>query len=400
MTDPSSGAVANALAELATCAVETTGFRGEAISPEAIRRVLRKEMSAGASPEQVIADAHRRDPRLVCALHQAISVGETFFFRQPEQFDYIASHVQLQRRPAGQGVRAWSAGCATGEEAYSVAACLLGSRLPGDGEPTVLGTDLVERNIIVAGMALYRPWSVRTQAPIRHSVFRPAEGPLYRVADPVRAVTRFESRNLLDFTPPELAPFDVILCRNVLVYFTPAAAHEVCRNLSEALAPGGILLFGTMDLVEAPAFLERIGPPELQIFQMKAKRPQAPPERASRVAPRPVVPLLQVKPEPKVRADPALAHLAALDLIDRGEDTRADEQLKLLQTTAPDYVPGIVERALLCARLGQEDLSRELMRLVLRIAAGLSLDEPLEGPQVLPVRFYVASAEAFLERAH
>lgn len=397
-----SEALAHALEELTTCAVETTGFRAEAISPDALKRVLHKETSAGSSPDRIAVDARRREPRLVGVVHQAISVGETFFFRHPEQFDFIASHVQRRPRLEGQGIRAWSAGCATGEEAYSVAACLLGSRLPGDADPAVLGTDLVERNVVVAGMALYRPWSVRSSAPIRHPVFRPGDGPLHRVADPVRAVTRFESRNLLDVTLPALAPFDVILCRNVLVYFSPSAAFEVCRNLAEALAPGGILLFGTMDLVEAPPFLERIGPPELQVFQAKTKKRTVPPSsRPSR--PKPVSIPPPAPPPPPVltpsRADPALAHLAALDLIDRGEDARANETLKNLQAAAPDYVPGILERALLCARTGQEDVSRELMRLVLRIAVGLSLDEPVEGPQVLPARFYISSAEAFLERA-
>ena len=401
-------AVSEALAALSACAVETAGFRADALSADALTRVLQKELRSGATAEEVARDATQRDPRLVRVLHQAIVVGETFFFRQPEQFEFIASFIQSDRRADARGLRGWSAGCATGEEAYSLAACLLACLLPG-GPPIVVGSDLVERNVLVARTGIYRPWSVRACAPIQHPIFSSSDGDLYRVSNAVKQVTRFEVRNLLDAGCPDAGPFDLILCRNVLVYFTLEAARVVCRNLAEALAPGGVIVFGTMDIVEPPPMLERIGPSELQIYrrpaaidrpaalrvaspQPLARAPVSQPVDARRADP---LPPRKASPEP---VEPSVLHLAALELIEQGDDARAEDALGSLQAAAPDYVPGLLERALLCSRTGRRQASLDYMRAVLRLACELPPDASVEGPQVLPARFYVASAEAFLER--
>ena len=104
------------LERLTECAARWTGFSRDAILPDAIRRAVH---SLHADPEEVLARSTAHDPAVVHALCQAVSVGETFFFRHPDQFRWVAQEwIPELLASKRSGVRAWSAGCATGEEAY------------------------------------------------------------------------------------------------------------------------------------------------------------------------------------------------------------------------------------------------------------------------------------------
>src|SRR5690349_13844055 len=174
------------LDRLAECAARWTGFSRDAILPDAIRRAAR---SLSATPEELLTRSAVHDPELVHALCQAVSVGETFFFRHPDQFRWIAAEWIPELLAAKRtGVRAWSAGCATGEEAYSVAACLL-EAMPPESSVEVLGTDLLDRNVAVAREGLYGSWSRRPSGPQLHSLFREEAGKKVRIEERVRHVT-------------------------------------------------------------------------------------------------------------------------------------------------------------------------------------------------------------------
>ena len=364
-------------------ASQWTGFSHDAILPDAIRRAAAQ---LGGNADDLLARAAARDRRVVHALCQAVSVGETFFFRHPEHFRYVASTLlpdllQAKRKP----LRAWSAGCATGEEAWSLAACLL-DLLPHGVECEVLGTDLLERNLAHARAGVYGAWSQRPSGPMLHQVVHPIAGGRVAVDDRVRRVTKFAEHNLLEAAPGE---FEVIFCRNVLVYFSPQAARAAARHLADALAPGGALFFGSMDVSEPPPGLVAAGPPELQIF----RRPDAVARRpAPSLPPRPVTPFEPLKRAP----EPVALHLRALVHIERGEKKRAEQELGELARQVPDYVPGILERALLHVRLGERSIATSLMREVLRRTEKLPADEMLPGPEPLPVSFYRESAQTFL----
>ena len=247
------------LERLTEYAAGWTGFSPDAILPDAIRRAV---LSLGGTPEELVVRAAVRDRAVVHALCQAVSVGETFFFRHPDQFRWVTSDfipgLIASKRSA---IRAWSAGCATGEEAYSMAACLL-EAMPAGSAVEVLGTDLLERNVAFAREAAYGAWSCRPSGPQLHPVLHDDPSGKRRVDERVRSVTRFDLHNLLDVAPS--GTFDLIFCRNVLVYFSPAAARAAVQHLIAALAPSGALLFGPMDLPEAPSGLSRCGAPELQ----------------------------------------------------------------------------------------------------------------------------------------
>jgi SAM-dependent methyltransferase len=202
-------------------------------------------------------------------------------------------------------------------------------------------------------------------------------------------VTRFDLHNLLDTAPA--GPFDLIFCRNVLVYFSPAAARDAVQHLIGALAPWGALLFGPMDLPEVPAGVSRCGAPELQIYRRTESKPTRerprPPKKTA--APRAV-------PRPAPPPEPVALHLRALVHIERGEKAVALRALTELSTLVPEYVPGILERALLHVRQGERAAAAQLMREVLRRTEQLPLDDELPGPEPLPVRFYRESAATFL----
>ncbi|TMA27314.1 MAG: SAM-dependent methyltransferase [Deltaproteobacteria bacterium] len=381
------------IAELADYAAAWTGFSRDAILPDAIRRAV------GRDPDEMLRRARRRDPAVVHSLCQAVSVGETFFFRHQEHFKYIASQFLPKRVEQGATqVRAWSAGCATGEEAYSLAACLLEVAPWPPGSIEVLGTDLIERNLTAARAATYGAWSKRASAPILHPLCHPIEGDRVRIDERVRKATRFENRNLLD-EPPAGGPFDLIFCRNVLVYFSAKASRTVVAHLVSALAPWGVLFFGPMDVTHgAPHGLVPGARPEEQIW----RRPDPDEPRPAKPARRHAAPAAPPPPSQKkmpAPPEPVALHLRALRHIDRGERHVAERALTELCQLVPDYVPGLVERALLKMRNGEQSAAAQLMREVLRRTEKLGPEEMLAGPEPLPVRFYRESADNFLRGA-
>jgi chemotaxis methyl-accepting protein methylase len=376
----------HALDQLIAFASAWTGFSRDAILPDAVRRAA----SALGPPEEVLRRASQRDLNVVHALCQAVSVGETFFFRHPEHFRWVASSLlpDLQAKGA-TSIRAWSAGCATGEEAYSLAACLL-ELLPAPWTVEVLGTDLLERNLAAARIGEYGAWSQRPSGPLLHRLFSGQARERVRIDDRVRAVTTFAAHNLLDEPPGQ---FDLIFCRNVLVYFSREAVSTAAQHLSRALKPGGALLFGSMDLSAQPPELVRAGPSELQIYRRPDARPSP---RPAPVRPRQADPAPPVAVRALPPPEPVALHLRALVHIERGERKRAQQELSDLARQVPEYVPGILERALLHVRLGEKAAATSLMREVLKRTEKLPGDDMLPGPEPLPVSFYRDSAETFL----
>lgn len=177
------------------------------------------------------------------ALVSRITVGETYFFRNVEQLEALAAQVARGPRP----LRILSAGCSTGEEAYTLA-MVLRERLPdlAPSQLAILGVDLNAKSIEHARRGRYSPWALRaTPEALAAKYFRGA-GRDFAIADPLRDSVRFEERNLLDEDPLLWRPggLDAIFCRNVIMYLTPDAARAVIARLRGALAPGGLLFLG------------------------------------------------------------------------------------------------------------------------------------------------------------
>jgi chemotaxis protein methyltransferase CheR len=180
-----------------------------------------------------------------------ITIRETFFFRHRPELDAIDWHAaQAAARMRGSGVvRVWVAGCASGEEAYTVA-ILACEALANPAPPVrVLATDIAPTALEQALAGRYGKRATRTLgAAVRERYFTTEDG-IVSVGERLRALAEFRRHNLVrDPIPPAgERPFDVILCRNVLIYFDQPTVERVLEMLEGALAPAGLLLLGAAD---------------------------------------------------------------------------------------------------------------------------------------------------------
>jgi chemotaxis protein methyltransferase CheR len=410
VTSPSTEPDADLIGRLLALASRWTGVSTLSIHAENVRRAARTLLAAGMTPQALLAGAERGDPEVVESLRKAVSIGETYFFRYPEQFQLVERLLRaaLPRSP-GDAVRAWSAGCATGEEAYSIAALLNHLREPGSPSPSVLGTDHLAAHVEAARVGVYRSWSVRGSGPIAYPLLREVDASQVTIRDELRPLVRFAVHNLLKPAPE--AGFDLIFCRNVFIYYDPPAVRALVEHLIAALAPRGILVFGLADPVTAPAALSPAGPPELRVYTRasaiaRASRPRRATGRV-RVAPSPS-PSLSPPPSspPSVRSGPSPAapaaadhlamHLEVLRLMEVGERGRSEALLAQIRRVAPDYLPGCLEQALLHVRLGQKRAARGCLAELLDRLKRMPDDLILAGPEALAVSYYRAAGEALL----
>jgi chemotaxis protein methyltransferase CheR len=187
-----------------------------------------------------------------------LSVGETYFFREPAVFSALEQFVLPQliesRRVAGnKRLRIWSAGCCTGEEVYSLA--ILVSRLISDVNSwniTILGTDINPGFLAKAKQGIFRDWSFRNvPAWLKPGYFDIHEPGSYTIRSSIRQLVAFDYLNLAEETYPAPAnntsAMDIVLCRNVLMYFDAGQVGEVSRKLYRSLIDGGWLIVGAAE---------------------------------------------------------------------------------------------------------------------------------------------------------
>lgn len=182
----------------------------------------------------------------------ALTVPETYFFRDPAQFDAIRTVVLpslLQSRPEAALLNIWSAGCSTGEEAYSLSILMEEEGL-GD-RARILATDISRRALREAQAAEYGEWSYRDTDRRRHEPFLQWCGTRFRVAERVRRRVEFGFLNLAaesyPSAPEKAGAFDLILCRNVFIYMDEGSVRQIAQRLFASLADGGWLIIGSSD---------------------------------------------------------------------------------------------------------------------------------------------------------
>jgi chemotaxis protein methyltransferase CheR len=179
-----------------------------------------------------------------------LTVSETHFWRDTAQFaafdDFVLPDL-IRRRGADRRLRVWSAGCATGEEPYSLAMMLLRHPQLVGWEIDVFGTDIDREALVRARVGLYGPWSFREVPPaVMGNFFGAAPGGRQQVIEDVRRRVRFGELNLAERGWPagSVGDCDLVLCRNVLMYMEPATVAEIADRLFHALRPGGWLAVG------------------------------------------------------------------------------------------------------------------------------------------------------------
>ena len=191
---------------------------------------------------------------MVCML-DCISTNETHFFREPTAFECLRSRVfpewaaDADAGKRGKTLRVWSAACSTGEEAYSLAMTILTHFPPSAGwKVEVLGTDLSTKVLARASAAIW-PAEKISGVPVEYQRkfllrgFGPEKGKIKAVEE-LRNVVRFQRLNLTREPFPISGPFDLIFCRNVLIYFEWETKIKVVDRLGKYLTPGGYLFLG------------------------------------------------------------------------------------------------------------------------------------------------------------
>ena len=282
----------------------------------------------------------------VLATH--LTIGETYFFREQKTLDILASRVLPEliraRRGRDQRLRLWSAACCSGEEAYSLA-ILLHQVLPdlADWRVSILATDINARFLRKAVVGSYGEWSFRdTPAGFRERYFTRTDDRRYTIRPEIQKLVAFEHLNLADDVYPSLAThtnaMDVILCRNVLMYFSPAQTTNVIGHLHHALVDGGWLAVSPSESSEAlfPQFVTQNFPGVI-LFQKNdaASRtsPSVPPPPTAATTPEP---LPVVLPEQPADIRPTPSALAA-ELYEHGRyEEAADILLASFSVHAPE----------------------------------------------------------------
>ncbi|SFJ33765.1 chemotaxis protein methyltransferase CheR [Planctomicrobium piriforme] len=198
-------------------------------------------------------------PRLLEEVTAELTVGESFFMRNEGHMQALSNRVLpalIEENADKQTLRMWSCGCAAGEEPYSLA-ILVDQLLEGDPawNVSILGTDLNPAFLQKASTGLYRPWSFRQTTICQDARYFIPEKQAFRVQPRIQRSVRFNYLNLVkDVYPSPLngtLGLDLILFRNVAIYFKPEVTAEILARLRMALRPGGWLLLGETEVSNA-----------------------------------------------------------------------------------------------------------------------------------------------------
>lgn len=194
-------------------------------------------------------------------LYTQLTTGETYFFRDRNQLQTISEHLlprllatKAKQSTVTPSLRVWSAGCSTGEEPYSLA-ILLKTQLPDlwQWQVHLLATDLSQAALDHARRGCYRNWSFRqTPSDFRAQYFHAQSNHTWELDASIRRQVTFRQHNLLaDLIPnpvKNIHSFDLIICRNVFIYFSAATIATILAKFWDALVPGGYLITGHGEL--------------------------------------------------------------------------------------------------------------------------------------------------------
>ena len=225
------------------CGVDLTQYKRGQME----RRVREWVERRGAAGLTVYGDLLRRDPDELDAFLDRVTINVSHLWRHEEQWDALHREVLPALATATGRVRAWSAGSSYGAEAFTLAA-VCREAVPR-AAVSIVGTDLDPRMVARARTGEFSAEDVRT-APARllHRHFEPLEGGAWRASRELRTMVRFEQGDLLRM-PLATGRYDLIMCRNTVIYFTEDVRDALHSRLVEALAPGGFLVVGTSERV-------------------------------------------------------------------------------------------------------------------------------------------------------
>ncbi|MBA3676177.1 MAG: protein-glutamate O-methyltransferase CheR [Sphingosinicella sp.] len=221
-----------------------------------------------------------REPTLAAQVVEALLNNETYFFRDRTPFELLLGRPLdrlAEARAKERRISIWCAGCSTGQEVYSLAMSFTeqASRWVG-WRIEILGTDVSRSAIDRAKQGLYSQFEVQRGLPVKQMIrwFDEREGQQWQVSDKLRRAVRFQTHNLTE-RPPQPARFDIILCRNVLLYFANPTRRAVFARLAEASRPDTMLMLGAGETVigQTEEFISDVSNRGLYVRAASAQQP-------------------------------------------------------------------------------------------------------------------------------
>ncbi|MFN6565129.1 MAG: CheR family methyltransferase [Nostoc sp. ChiSLP01] len=232
----------------ATNGVDFSYYKPTTLKRRILRRMALYQMERLEDYARYLQD----HPTEVSALYQDLLINVTSFFRDPEAFEALKSNVFpaiVNGRTPDSPIRIWVTGCSTGQEAYSIAMCLLEYlTVQGINPPIqIFATDVNDYVIEKARNGIYKPSQILDVSPARLQRFfiQVEEG--YQISKPVRELCVFAKHNLM--TEPPFSRLDLITCRNVLIYLEASVQKKLLRLFHYGLKPKGFLMLGTSETV-------------------------------------------------------------------------------------------------------------------------------------------------------
>ncbi|MEN2985946.1 MAG: protein-glutamate O-methyltransferase CheR [Thermodesulfovibrionaceae bacterium] len=186
-------------------------------------------------------------------LFDAVTTNETFFFREPQQFEVLSNHLlpQVTKENYQSGrkdLKIWSAACSTGEEPYTIAMILLEKPELMGMKKEIYASDISESALLSAKRGIYGAYSIRNVPPLYLAKYFKDSGGVYSISDTVKSMVKFMNINLVDEKEvKQLRGIDIVFCRNVLIYFDDKAKKRAVSLIYDILRQKGYLLVGTSE---------------------------------------------------------------------------------------------------------------------------------------------------------
>lgn len=183
---------------------------------------------------------------------EAMTTNETLWFRDDYPFKLLESTLLPQFSSNNKSFRIWSAACSSGQEAYSIAMTILNFKKQQSSSfrsgIEIVGTDISEEMLQRCRAAEYDQLAISRGLPesLKSEFFESTNNDMLRLKSQVRAMTTFKSINLLD-SYSSLGKFDIVFCRNVLIYFSPEVKKQILQKIAASLQDGGILFLGASE---------------------------------------------------------------------------------------------------------------------------------------------------------
>jgi chemotaxis protein methyltransferase CheR len=210
------------------------------------RRLTSLRLKRGYATFAQYFEAISADKKLFYEFLDRMTINVSEFFRNPGRWDVLENKILPRLVKQSPRLKCWSAACSTGEEPYTLSLILMRKRY----DATLLATDIDEGALTKAKQGVYTERSLQDCPKEFIDKYFIKDALSYRISDEVKKKVTFKKHNLL--ADPFDSGFDLIVCRNVMIYFTEEAKHDLYQKFSKALKPGGVLFVGSTEQIFQP----------------------------------------------------------------------------------------------------------------------------------------------------